>query len=82
MYLEELRKRSFACPSEWHGVLVDGMRVFVRYRSGRLSMGYGPTVEDAIGNAYVVWQSKDQLAGCMHTDSMLKLTGLAFNGHR
>lgn len=79
MFLEELKRTCFACPSEWQGVLADGMKVFVRYRSGDLSIGYGPTPDEAIDNAFVIWRSKDRVAGAMNTGSMLKLTGLKSN---
>ena len=78
MFLEELKRTSFGCPSEWEGKLADGMSIWVHYRSGNLSMGYGPTPREAIDNAFVIWRSQDRKAGCMHTGSMLKLTGLHF----
>jgi hypothetical protein len=78
MYIEELRRTNFGCPSEWEGRLADGLAVFVRYRSGELSIGYGPTRDEAITNAFVIWRSRDPIAGCMATGSMLKLTGLRF----
>jgi len=78
MFLEQLHRTSFACPAEWHGKLADGMAVFVSYRSGNLSLGYGPNRDQAIENAFVIWRSRDRLAGAMKTESMLKLTGLAF----
>jgi len=76
MYIEEITQTSFLCPSEWKGRLADGMSVYVRYRFGDLRMGYGPTPDEAIVNSFVVWQSKDRLAGGMKTESMLRLTGL------
>lgn len=82
MFLEQLRQTSLECPAEWEGRLADGLCVYVRYRSGVLRMGYGQTVDRARENNFIVWESRNELAGCMRTGSMLRLTGLVFDDRR
>jgi len=76
MFLEELKRTCFACPSQWEGKLADGLRIYVSYRCGTLRLGYGRTIDKAIQNNFTVWTSKDRLAGAMTTQSMLKIIGL------
>ena len=78
MFLEELRKTSIACPSQWEGRLADGMSVYISYRSGKLLMGYGVTLQKAMDNTFVIWRSKDPQAGMMGTAAMLRITGLSY----
>jgi hypothetical protein len=45
-----LTKTCIACPSQWEGTLDDGRTIYVRYRHGRLSVGAGGGVEEAVRN--------------------------------
>lgn len=38
----ELRQTCLACPEQWEGHLEDGQVVYVRYRHGHLTAGFGP----------------------------------------
>lgn len=45
-----LKKTSPACPSQWEGVLEDGRVVYARYRHGKLSVGLGDDIHEAVRN--------------------------------
>jgi hypothetical protein len=48
----EIGQTCHACPSQWEGRTDDGDYIYVRFRWGFLAIGKGPTIEDAIDNAY------------------------------
>lgn len=45
-----LKKTSIACPSQWEGTLEEGRAVYARYRHGRLSVGVGDDIDEAVRN--------------------------------
>jgi hypothetical protein len=45
-----LEKTCDAMPSQWEGQTADGGWVYVRYRHGWLSIGFGSTLDDAVGD--------------------------------
>ena len=69
-----------AHPSQWEGQLVDRRHVYIRYRWGELSVGFGASVDDAVGNSKHVTSAGKQLGGVMSTQDMLQYTGLTFDG--
>jgi hypothetical protein len=48
MVVAELVQTLAARPSQWEGLLDDGRHVYVRFRYGRLQVGVGSTLEDAV----------------------------------
>jgi hypothetical protein len=59
--LIRVRKLTQACersPSQWEGTTDDGLFIYVRYRSGRLSIGTGVTESEAIGNRNNVFEKQ------------------------
>jgi hypothetical protein len=41
-----------ACPSQWEGVCSDGRRIYIRYRWGSLTYGFGDTIEAAVDDSF------------------------------
>lgn len=62
-----------ACPSQWEGRTAAGEHVYIRYRGGRLSLGIGPTEDDAVGSDHAVLERGDPLDGVMDTGTMIAL---------
>lgn len=46
-----IHQTCYACPSQWELTLSDGEAGYVRYRWGRLQVGFGPTLNDAVSAA-------------------------------
>lgn len=45
-----LTETCVACPSQWEGTLEDGRAVYARYRHGKLSVGVGDDIDQAVLN--------------------------------
>jgi hypothetical protein len=72
----EIKMTCGACPAQWEARLADGQFVYVRFRHGRLSIGFSKSdIWDAVDRDRVIW-SEDGDRGTMDFDEMLKLTGL------
>lgn len=72
----ELRQTCLACPEQWEGTLDDGRVVYVRYRHGRLTLGLGATLHDAVvagRENQLYYDPRDDWLGA---EKMLELTGL------
>lgn len=69
-----------ACPSQWEGTIEGGDALYIRYRSGRLAVSVGPTLDDAVwpdgttGHYLLQIDHGDDLAGYMNTQTMQRLT--------
>lgn len=59
----ELVKTCEACPAQWEGKTDDGKFVYVRYRHGGLSIGFGRTISRAIFASHLAMNDKFQLDG-------------------
>lgn len=66
----ELEKTCYACPSQWEGRTDDGGYVYVRYRHGGLSVGFGGTLEDAIDDDTIYREIGDGDSGFMDADEL------------
>jgi hypothetical protein len=69
----ELRQTCEACPSQWEARDDTGRQVYIRYRSGVLSWGFGRTkieaIRDSMTKAGLVLG--DSLDGYLDEDAML-----------
>lgn len=79
-----LKKTCAACPSQWEGTMEDGRSFYARYRWGRLTWGFGPSVNAAVDASI---QCKGislgkPLAGDMGTLEMMRTLGLIFAAGR
>jgi hypothetical protein len=52
-----------SCPSQWEGTLHDGRCFYIRYRWGGLTIGFGASVGDAVGNREFVDYFGDEFDG-------------------
>lgn len=43
-----ITKTCGACPAQWQGTTDDGLHIYARYRYGRLLVGVGSTLEEAV----------------------------------
>jgi hypothetical protein len=76
--LAELRQTCSACPSQWEGRTEDGLDLYVRYRWGWLTWGFGEGMDNAIDAclAQSGVQLGDALDGELSTFKMLRALGL------
>lgn len=77
MKLIELYRTCWACPSQWEGTTADGQRVYIRFRGGELSHGFGGTIGEAVENSWDIpsIQAGDDFDGFMPCSLMLSMTG-------
>lgn len=77
-HLTQLRQTCSACPSQWEGRTEDGLDLYVRYRWGQLTWGFGEGMDNAVdaclGTPGV--QLGDALDGELSTHKMLRELGL------
>ncbi len=66
--LQSLEKTCLACPAQWAGTLTDGTCLYVRYRHGVLSVGFGSTPDAAVEDHRFEWELGDGLDGWMEWD--------------
>lgn len=66
---------SRACPAQWEGAMEDGRVVYVRFRHGSLSLGFGRNIGEAVEFSQTIWVEEGD-RGVMELDEMLQLTGL------
>jgi len=66
--LLSLEKTCPACPAQWEGELSDGTFVYIRYRHGVLTVGFGETHDDAVDDRRFEWELGDGLDGWMEWD--------------
>src|ERR1700738_476752 len=68
--LASLSQTCHMCPSQWEGRTVDGEYVYIRFRWGTLTLGFGP---DAVlgPQAYCEQVGRDEWDGAMDTGTML-----------
>lgn len=69
------------CPSQWEGIADDGREVYARYRHGRLYVGIGATLDDAVmagvcGRGEMLYEGDhgDEWGGYMTFDEMARHT--------
>lgn len=71
----ELKMSCGACPAQWEGRTAGGEYIYVRMRHGRLSLGFGDTLHNAVdGDAVIHEEEGDR--GTMSHREMLERTGL------
>lgn len=68
-----------ACPAQWEGALEDGQVVYVRFRHGQLTVGFGRNVREAVDRSELVYEEAGN-RGDMEQAEMLRLTGLVLGG--
>jgi hypothetical protein len=75
-----ITKTCQAAPTQWEGILSDGRVFYVRYRHGRLSLGIGIDLDDAVHASRmsdpVYEDGTDPLGGWMGLQEMLPLANL------
>lgn len=77
--LRELEQTCWACPSQWEGKTDEGKYVYVRYRWGILSVGFGKDEWAAVDDSKSIGQYGDWLDGVMTTEEMLEHTGFEYD---
>ena len=81
MLITEIRQTCPAFPSQWDGRLADGRPIYIRYRSGYLSVRFGPVGGsfDDLLNADNWFDQKigGDLDGKIELTEVCRLTGLA-----
>lgn len=78
--LVNLRETSQAYPSQWEAETDDGHVVYIRYRNGQLTIGFGATVELASTSLRFYKSCGDQRDGYMTWESVEMHTGLRLKG--
>ena len=80
MQVKELRRTCHSFPSQWEAKTVDGKFVYIRYRSGYLSVGVGNTLLEAVRaprmHNYAKNGRQGPYDGDMSTAEMLESTGI------
>lgn len=77
--LRELWQTCSACPSQWEGITEDGRSIYVRYRWGTLTWGFGDTLDAAVDES-IRSQGKqlgEEFDGELDTYTMLDELNLA-----
>ena len=89
--IKSIERTCIACPSQWEAETDDGRVVYIRYRFGKLTVGIGATLSDAVGAGWshpkrgellLVHNDGSELGGDMDFDEMRDLTSdvLDFGG--
>lgn len=79
----DLRMTCSACPTQWEGTLDDGRCVYVRYRWGCLTWGFGDTPYAAIDDSISGERCKQlggEFDGELDEMTMLDETGMRLAG--
>ena len=78
MKIHNLTQLTPACPSQWEADTEDGRKVYVRYRWGKLRVGVGDDIDEAVASSRYnyVWTGGGAYSGVMTTKEMLERTGL------
>jgi hypothetical protein len=66
----ELAQTCGACPAQWEGRTDDGGHVYIRFRFGMLTAGFGATLDDAVSDGLYAAQLSDGLDGCLDEPTM------------
>jgi hypothetical protein len=74
--LIKLEQTSYACPSQWEGVLETGQHIYIRYRYSSLGFGIGKNIEDAINNSKHIMNYGEGADGFLTEGKMLELLNL------
>jgi hypothetical protein len=76
------RRTCMACPSQWEGECFDGRHIYIRYRWGCLTYGFGDTIDDAVEDSFKCngYDSGDCMDGWM-TNSEMRQVMLQFDVH-
>ena len=69
----EVYRTFWACPSQWKGELEDGRAIYIRFRFGKLQVGFGNDISEAITNTRVVYTSDDSWNGFMADEEMIEI---------
>lgn len=76
IHVLRLEQTCRAFPSQWGGRTSDGDDIYIRFRGGELSVGVGPTLDDAVDAGYespaFIWHCDDPSAGEMTTADMIR----------
>jgi hypothetical protein len=81
LFIKELARTCYACPSQWEGRLADDRPLYIRYRWGQLSVHIGPPGAD-IDTAVAAdpWFDEavgdEGLSGFIDLEEVLAVTGL------
>ena len=76
LQIRRIERTCSACPSQWEGEMVDGRSVYIRYRWGRLTVGIGNNIDEAIDSVVFDLDYGDLFDGAMNLDEVLDLTGM------
>jgi hypothetical protein len=74
--LIKLEQTSYACPSQWEGVLETGQHIYIRYRYSSLDFGVGKNLGDAINSCKHMMQYGEGADGFLTEGKMLELLNL------
>ena len=74
--VSKLIRTSAQAPSQWEGSTVDGLVVYVRYRWGRLNIGSGATLAEAVKNGNNVFEKQigSKLDRMLEYDKLREIT--------
>lgn len=65
-----LKKTCPDCPAQWQATLADGRVAYIRYRFGTLTLGVGPTLDDAIDHVVFAEEFGHPFDGSLSTGDM------------
>jgi len=81
--LEELKRTSYACPSQWEGKDEYGRYVYIRFRHGNFTVGISDNAASAVTDnmlsPLIAWDSEGEWDGPMHDLDMLHLISEYFD---
>ena len=61
------------CPSQWEGTTDNGKTAYLRYRWGKLWLGIGKNLNEAIKNQTLLYDSEDSWDGYLSNEEMVKI---------
>jgi hypothetical protein len=69
--IDRITKTCGACPAQWEIEMKDGSIIYVRYRWGRLGIGRGKNLHEAVNNRTYIVDIGDPLDGTLDEETML-----------
>ena len=69
----EVKRTCDFCPSQWEGTTDNGKTAYLRYRWGKLWLGIGKNLNEAIKNQTLLYDSEDSWDGYLTDEEMIKI---------
>lgn len=79
MQIINLKQTCSACPSQWEGELDNGNHIYIRYRYGKLFVGVGEDIDEAILNSNPIKTLGDEYDGVLTEGDMMQVLEEEFN---